>query len=332
MKRIEVVAAVIRRGNRIFATQRGYGEWKGWWEFPGGKIEAGETPEEALVREIREELDAEIEIGDLIRTVEWDYPAFHLTMHCYWCTLTSESMRLNEHESARWLGREELYSVKWLPADISVLEDILETKIFNGRPTEGNGNRTEAETAVYDFLDRTGIAYTTLCHPAAFTMEECEAVRKAIGAPVFKNLFLTNKQQTLFFLLMIPAGKPFKTKYLSSQLGCARLSFASPEAMSELLHTAPGAVSPLGLIHDREGRVQLIADRDLAAAGRYACHPCVNTASVAMSLSDLLEKVIPATGHTFTWVTLPAVCSIPNTRDDICANAPHPCRKSQGDV
>ena len=182
----------------------------------------------------------------------------------------------------------------------------LQVKIYDGRPTEGNDGRTAAEVAVYDFLDSTGIKYTTLCHPATFTMEECEAVRRAIGAPVFKNLFLTNKQQTLFFLLMIPADKPFKTKYLSSQLGCARLSFASSEAMNELLHISPGAVSPLGLIHDRECRVRLIVDRDLSATERYACHPCVNTASVALSLGDLLEKVIPATGHTFTWVNLPA--------------------------
>ncbi len=124
MKRIEVVAAVIRRGNRIFATQRGYGEFKGWWEFPGGKIEAGETLQQALAREIREELDAEIEIGELLPTVEWDYPNFHLTMHCYWCTLVSDSLHLNEHASACWLGKEELHSVQWLPADISVLEDI----------------------------------------------------------------------------------------------------------------------------------------------------------------------------------------------------------------
>ena len=182
----------------------------------------------------------------------------------------------------------------------------LQIKIYNGRPTEGDESRTAAERAVYDFLDRTGVAYTTLCHPAAFTMEECEAVRQAIGAPVFKNLFLTNKQQTLFFLLMIPADKPFKTKYLSSQLGCARLSFASAEAMRELLQIAPGAVSPLGLVHDTACRVRLIVDRDLATTDRYACHPCVNTASVALSLKDLLEKVVPATGHTFTWVDLPA--------------------------
>lgn len=175
---------------------------------------------------------------------------------------------------------------------------------YEGRPSDDTP-RSAAESAVYDFLDRLGVEYTTLCHPAAFTMEECERVRESLGAPVFKNLFLTNKQGTLFFLLMLPADKPFKTKFLSSQLGCARLSFASPEAMRQYLDIAPGAVSPMGLIHDTEHRVRLIVDSDLAGVERYACHPCVNTASVALTLSDLLEKVVPATGHDFTWVTLP---------------------------
>lgn len=124
MKRIEVVAAVIRHGDKIFATQRGYGDWKGWWEFPGGKIESGETHKQALTREIHEELESEIEIGQLIRTIEWDYETFHLTMHCYWCTLTSDKIHLLEHEAACWLNKEELHSVRWLPADISLLDDI----------------------------------------------------------------------------------------------------------------------------------------------------------------------------------------------------------------
>ena len=124
MKTIEVVAAIIIKDGEVFATQRGYGDFKGWWEFPGGKIESGECPQEALVREIREELDAEIEVGDLLETVEWNYPNFHLTMHCFICSLTSESMHLNEHEAATWLTKETLHSVKWLPADEGILSKI----------------------------------------------------------------------------------------------------------------------------------------------------------------------------------------------------------------
>lgn len=126
MKRIEVVAAIIRRGDRIFATQRGYGEFEGWWEFPGGKMEPGETREEALVREIREELSAEIVIDKYLTTVDWDYPLFHLTLHCFLCSLVSESMHLNEHEAARWLTADDLHSVRWLPADEGILPLIVQ--------------------------------------------------------------------------------------------------------------------------------------------------------------------------------------------------------------
>ena len=124
MKTIKVVAAVIIKDGKLFATQRGYGEWQGWWEFPGGKIEAGEGPVEALVREIREELDAEIAIGELLDIVEWDYPDFHLTMHCFICSLLSESLHLNEHETAIWLTPDNLKSVEWLPADEALLDKI----------------------------------------------------------------------------------------------------------------------------------------------------------------------------------------------------------------
>ena len=127
MKQIEVVAAIICKGDKVFATQRGYGEWKDWWEFPGGKMEAGETAEEALVREISEELSAEICVERLVYTVEHDYPTFHLTMHCYLCRLTSEALHLNEHEAAKWLTKDELDSVKWLPADVKVVEAIGKT-------------------------------------------------------------------------------------------------------------------------------------------------------------------------------------------------------------
>ena len=124
MKRIEVVAAVIQRDGLILATQRGYGAYKGWWEFPGGKMEPGETAQEALVREIREELDAEIAVGDLLRTVEWDYPEFHLTLHCYLCTHSSPTLHLNEHSDARWLDKAALRSVPWLPADVCLIDDL----------------------------------------------------------------------------------------------------------------------------------------------------------------------------------------------------------------
>ncbi len=124
MKTINVVAAVIRKDGRIFASQRGYGDFKGGWEFPGGKIEAGETPEAALVREIREELDTEIEVGDLIDTVEYDYPDFHLSMKCFWCEIVQGELVLKEHEAAKWLDKSGLYSVEWLPADVSLIEKI----------------------------------------------------------------------------------------------------------------------------------------------------------------------------------------------------------------
>ena len=124
LKLIEVVAAIIRKDDKIFATQRGYGEWKDWWEFPGGKMEAGETPEEALRREIREELSTDISVNEFFYTVEWDYPQFHLKMHCYFCSLLTEALHLNEHEAARWLTKDELDSVRWLPADVQLIEEI----------------------------------------------------------------------------------------------------------------------------------------------------------------------------------------------------------------
>ena len=138
MKTVRVVAAVIRSEDKIFATARGYGEFKGQWEFPGGKIEPGETPQEALVREIQEELDVKIEVGDLIDTIEYDSPSFHLSMDRFWCIVTDGEITLKEAEDARWLSKDELYSVDWLPADMELIEKLvlsnksLEWRRFNG--------------------------------------------------------------------------------------------------------------------------------------------------------------------------------------------------------
>lgn len=176
-------------------------------------------------------------------------------------------------------------------------------QLFDGRPTADLC--LPVEVPVYDFLDNLCIGYQTLKHPAAFTIEECNRVRDYIKAPVFKNLFLTNKQQTRFYLLVMPGEKVFKTKYLSAQINSARLSFADEAHMKQYLGVTPGSVTPLGLIHDTDCTVNLLLDSDLQNYPVFACHPCLNSASVVMRLEDLISRIIPATGHSFQWVTLP---------------------------
>jgi len=177
----------------------------------------------------------------------------------------------------------------------------MEIKVYKGRP---NDERSARECAAYDFLDGLGIEYRRADHDEAQTMEACEEVDRHLGVIMCKNLFLCNRQKTDFYLLLMPADKPFKTKELSGQLGTARLSFASGEDMEALLGVSPGSVTVLGLINDKDMRVRLLIDADLKGAAEFGCHPLVNTSSLAFRTSDLLEKVIPATNHYPTYVTL----------------------------
>ena len=174
--------------------------------------------------------------------------------------------------------------------------------VTSGRPdTTG---LTPREVAVYDLLDRLNIPYRHVAHDAAETMEACAEVDTRLGTKMCKNLFLCNRQQTDFYLLMMPGDKPFKTKELSGQLGVARLSFASGEKMEELLGLLPGSVSVMGLMNDKDHAVRLLIDEDLLKADEVGVHPCLNTASLAVSVADILGKFLPVTGHKPTTVQL----------------------------
>lgn len=164
--------------------------------------------------------------------------------------------------------------------------------------------RESPEGEVYDLLRELGIPFERLDHEAAPTIEACAAIDRELGTKMCKNLFLCNRQQTCFYLLMMPGDKPFKTKELSSQLGCARLSFADEARMLELLRIRPGAVSVMGLMNDREGRVRLLIDRDLMRDEFVGCHPCVNTASLKLRWEDVLHVFLPKVGHEPAFVEL----------------------------
>ena len=176
-------------------------------------------------------------------------------------------------------------------------------KILSGRPIDID-RREKREIRTYDLLDSLGVNYERCDHAPALTMEDCEAVDELMGVRMCKNLFLCNRQKTDFYLLLIPADKPFKTKELSSQLGVSRLSFASAEDMERLLDIHPGAVSVLGLMNDKEREVRLLVDEDLLKSEYFGAHPCVNTSSLKFKTCDLFEKILPAVCHDKTVVKL----------------------------
>ena len=182
-------------------------------------------------------------------------------------------------------------------------------ELVNGRPENTEG-RLEKEIRVYDFLDSLGINYQRIDHEAAMTMEACEEIDRTLSegeensVAICKNLFLCNRQETEFYLLLIPGDKPFKTKYLSAQIGSSRLSFAKPEYMETYLDITPGSVSVLGLMNDHEKKVRLLIDEDVLKDEYFGCHPCINTSSLKIRMEDLTEKIIPTMGHEPTTVRL----------------------------
>lgn len=179
-------------------------------------------------------------------------------------------------------------------------------ELQNGRPETTSG-RLDKEIRVYDLLDKLGIAYQRVDHEATMTMEACEEVDRILGddTTICKNLFLCNRQETDFYLLLMPGDKPFKTKDLSAQIHSARLSFAKPEYMEKYLDITPGSVSVLGLMNDSEKKVQLLIDEDVMKEPYFGCHPCINTSSLKFTTEDLTKKIIPALGHDPITVSLP---------------------------
>ena len=180
---------------------------------------------------------------------------------------------------------------------------FIDPKVYTG----GAEGRLEKEMRSYALLDSLGIEYRRVDHEHADTIEACEQVEGLLECKICKNLFLTNRQQTDFYLLIMPGEKPFKTKLLSKQIGSARLSFASPEHMEKYLDITPGSVSILGLMNDKGGAVRLLVDRDLLKEEYFGCHPCINTSSLRLKTADVLEKLLPAMGHEPSFVDLPWV-------------------------
>ena len=173
----------------------------------------------------------------------------------------------------------------------------------NGRPRDLQG-RLEKEIRVYDLLDSLGISYQRIDHEAAMTMEACKAVDEGLGAAICKNLLLCNRQNTVFYLLMLPGDKVFKTSVLSKAIGSSRLSFAGAEYMEEFLDITPGSLSVMGLMNDHDHRVQLLIDRELLQSEYIGCHPCVNTASLRLKTEDLMQRILPAMAHEAQIVSL----------------------------
>ena len=207
-----------------------------------------------------------------------------------------EKRKIIEKKTARWYNSCKIKKIN--------RKEEKEMKVFSGRPQNCQG-RPVKEVRTYDFLDSLGIDYQRIDHEVTMTMEACAEIDKTLGAPTCKNLLLCNRQETDFYLLLIPGDKPLKTSVLSKQIGSSRLSFAKGEYMEQFLDITPGSLSVLGLMNDKENRVQLLIDREVLEEKNFGCHPCLNTVSLKFSVKDLTEKIIPAMGHAPILVDLP---------------------------
>ena len=226
----------------------------------------------------------------------------------------SKTITYNKDLSSSEYGQQDSISIPLLTIPIQKdytfinknVKEHHEMELQKGRP-ENTDNRLDKEIRVYDFLDKLGIQYQRIDHEAAMTMEACEEIDRALGdnTTICKNLFLCNRQETDFYLLLMPGDKPFKTKDLSAQIHSARLSFAKPEYMEKYLDITPGSVSVLGLMNDSEKKVQLLIDEDVMKEPYFGCHPCINTSSLKFTTEDLMQKIIPALEHEPVTVTLP---------------------------
>lgn len=226
----------------------------------------------------------------------------------------SKTITYNKDLSSSEYGQQDSISIPLLTISIQKdytfinenVKEHREMELQKGRP-ENTDNRLDKEIRVYDFLDKLGIQYQRIDHEAAMTMEACEEIDRALGdnTTICKNLFLCNRQETDFYLLLMPGDKPFKTKDLSAQIHSARLSFAKPEYMEKYLDITPGSVSVLGLMNDSEKKVQLLIDEDVMKEPYFGCHPCINTSSLKFTTEDLMQKIIPALEHEPVTVTLP---------------------------